>query len=99
MTSLEDTLEPFGYPTHTFDHLPVALVSIAQCPIVRIAGGPGNWPLGNVADVVAARRLVYTALAHRGAVERSEAYKTIKERHWKQLFKVLRLPNQVTLIS
>ncbi|PIL28890.1 hypothetical protein GSI_08936 [Ganoderma sinense ZZ0214-1] len=55
-------------------HLPPALLAIAQAPIVRRSGVPGGWAIGNVADVVLARRFVYAALEHDGAPERSAKF-------------------------
>ncbi len=55
-------------------HLPPALLAIAQAPIVRCSGASRGWAIGNVADVVLARRFVYAAVEHNGPPERSAKF-------------------------
>ncbi|KAI0752560.1 hypothetical protein C8Q80DRAFT_1146905 [Daedaleopsis nitida] len=74
-------LELFQHEESTIMHLPHSLVNIAQCPIVRSSGAPNGWAVGNVADVVLARRFVYAAIEHRGRPEHSQSYRDLVDRY------------------
>ncbi|KAM5546059.1 hypothetical protein V8D89_000185 [Ganoderma adspersum] len=70
-------------------HLPPALLLIAQGPIVRRSGAPAGWAIGNVADVVLARRFVYAAVEHDGPPERSARFLELLRRdaaRWEDVF-------------
>lgn len=73
-------LEMFQYSPTILLHLPDSLLQIAQCPIVRCAGAPDGWAIGNVADVVLARRFVYAAVEYSGRPECSPQYYQLLER-------------------
>lgn len=62
--SLAEAMEGMSISWTTLAHLPAALVRIAQCPIVRRPGpAQHGWSaVGNVKEVVLARRFVYAAL-------------------------------------
>ena len=72
--TIYDALALWTRPRTILEHLPPALLAIAQCPIVRTPGAPHGWAIGNVADVVLARRFVYAAVEHGGAPERSAKF-------------------------
>ncbi|KAI0649739.1 hypothetical protein C8Q79DRAFT_997790 [Trametes meyenii] len=65
--TLHQALAMLGRSPSILAHLPAALLTIAQLPIVRCASAPAGFAIGNVADVVLARRLVYAAVQHNGA--------------------------------
>ncbi|KAI0672133.1 hypothetical protein C8Q78DRAFT_1068749 [Trametes maxima] len=65
--TLHEALTMLGRSPSILTHLPAALLTIAQLPIVRCPGAPAGFAIGNVADVVLARRLVYAAVQHNGA--------------------------------
>ncbi|KAI0366548.1 hypothetical protein BV20DRAFT_1002180 [Pilatotrama ljubarskyi] len=58
-------------------HLPPSLLAIAQSPIVRCSGAPAGFAIGNVADVVLARRLVYAAVQNSGSPERDPHFASL----------------------
>ncbi|OBZ76774.1 hypothetical protein A0H81_03975 [Grifola frondosa] len=61
--SLAEAIQTMGISPKVLEHLSEDLVTIAQCPIVRYAGHEeGGWAIGNVKDVVLARRFVHLAL-------------------------------------
>lgn len=62
-------------------HLPDSLLDIAQCPIVRYAGAPDGWAIGNVSDVVLARRFIYAAIESGGRPEYSVKFTSMVERY------------------
>ncbi|RDX52381.1 hypothetical protein OH76DRAFT_1470354 [Lentinus brumalis] len=70
-------LEMFDHSPIIVAHLPPSLLAIAQSPIVRCAGAPDGWAIGNVADVVLARRFVYAAIDHSGPPEATEAFRCL----------------------
>ncbi|TFK85843.1 hypothetical protein K466DRAFT_173592 [Polyporus arcularius HHB13444] len=70
-------LELFDHSPIIVAHLPPSLLAIAQSPIVRCAGAPDGWAIGNVADVVLARRFVYAAIEHSGPPEATEAFRCL----------------------
>ncbi|KAI0704203.1 hypothetical protein C8T65DRAFT_654204 [Cerioporus squamosus] len=70
-------LEMFGHSTMIVAHLPPSLLAVAQSPIVRCSGAPDGWAIGNVADVVLARRFVYAAIEHSGPPEATEAFRCL----------------------
>ncbi|KAH9925019.1 uncharacterized protein BXZ73DRAFT_50167, partial [Epithele typhae] len=85
---LERLLHYFGHRPDYLGHLPTALLAVAQRPIVRAQGADGGWAIGNVADVVLARRLVYAALEHRGSFDDAVAVHMLAERHRKRVARV-----------
>ena len=72
--TIYDALALWTRPRAILEHLPPALLAIAQCPVVRTPNAPHGWAIGNVADVVLARRFVYAAVEHNGAPERSAKF-------------------------
>ncbi|KAI1792725.1 hypothetical protein LXA43DRAFT_918496 [Ganoderma leucocontextum] len=72
--SIYDALELWTRKRSILAHLPPSLLAIAQSPIVRSAGAPGGWAIGNVADVVLARRFVYAAVEHGGPPQHSAKF-------------------------
>ena len=64
-------LKLFRRSPEIIEHLPPALLTIAQYPIFRSAGVPDGFAIGSVADAVLARRFVYTAVDHDGPPGRS----------------------------
>ena len=78
--TISEALELWTRKPSILAHLPPALLLIAQCPILRRSGASGGWAIGNVADVVLARRFVYAALAHRGAPEAGIQFRALGER-------------------
>lgn len=64
---LTAALQLLGHSVDIIAHLPPGLLAIAQCPIVRYPNGPNEFAVGNVADVVLARRFVYAAVQHSGS--------------------------------
>ncbi|OBZ76345.1 hypothetical protein A0H81_03060 [Grifola frondosa] len=68
--ALDAALASMSVDPSKLAHLPPALLNIAQCPIIRCAGYvEGGWAVGNVRDVVLARRFVYSALEGAGCGE------------------------------
>lgn len=72
--TISEALELWTRKPSILAHLPPALLLIAQCPILRRSGASGGWAIGNVADVVLARRFVYAAVEYDGAPERSARF-------------------------
>ncbi|KAI0772998.1 hypothetical protein BD413DRAFT_612463 [Trametes elegans] len=72
--SVHRALDLLGRSPDILAHLPESLLRIAQMPIVRCAGAPFGLAVGNVADVVLARRLVYAAVQHGGLPERDPRF-------------------------
>ncbi|KAH9903218.1 hypothetical protein C8Q73DRAFT_43671 [Cubamyces lactineus] len=66
MVTVHDALRMLNRSPEIIAHLPASLLAIAQSPIIRCAGAPAGFAIGNVADVVLARRFVYTAVLNRG---------------------------------
>ncbi|KAL7284789.1 hypothetical protein ACG7TL_002096 [Trametes sanguinea] len=64
--SLQKALVMLDRSPEIVTHLPPSLLAVAQLPIVRSAGAPHGFAIGNVADVVLARRLVYDAIQNSG---------------------------------
>ena len=44
---------------------------------MRCSGAPDGWAIGNVADVVLARRFVYAAVEHAGDPQATEAFRAL----------------------
>ncbi|KAI0943579.1 hypothetical protein AcW1_002714 [Taiwanofungus camphoratus] len=63
LVTLAEALQVMSYSPTTLAHLPPALLRIAQFPIVRRPAPPDSdcSPIGNVNEVVLARRFVYAA--------------------------------------
>ncbi|KAI9069051.1 hypothetical protein FKP32DRAFT_1641437 [Trametes sanguinea] len=64
--SLQEALIMLDRSPEIVAHLPSSLLTIAQMPIVRCAGTSHGLAIGNVADVVLARRFVYAAVQNSG---------------------------------
>ncbi|EJF59878.1 hypothetical protein DICSQDRAFT_162264 [Dichomitus squalens LYAD-421 SS1] len=78
--TVHEVLELWGRHRSILSHLPPSLLTIAQSPIVRCSGASNGWAIGNVADVVLARRFVYAAIEHDGAPEASEKWYELLKR-------------------
>ena len=79
--SIVQALELFQHSPSIVMHLPESLTRIAQCPIVRHAGAPNGWAIGNVADVVLARRFIYAAIEYSGNPGHSPKYQDMADRY------------------
>ncbi|KAI0329779.1 hypothetical protein GY45DRAFT_1304152 [Cubamyces sp. BRFM 1775] len=66
MVTIHEALLMLDRSPEIIAHLPASLLAIAQSPIIRCAGAPAGFAIGNVADVVLARRFVYTAVLNSG---------------------------------
>lgn len=67
-------------PEGIVKHLPPGLCAIAQSPIVRYPNGPNEFAIGNVSDVVLARRFVYAAVQHHGPPAASTRFDGLRVR-------------------
>ncbi|KAI0357744.1 hypothetical protein OH77DRAFT_1450282 [Trametes cingulata] len=67
--TLREALKMLDRSPDIIAHLPSSLIAIAQLPIVRCAGVAAGFAIGNVADVVLARRFVYAAVQNSGRPE------------------------------
>ncbi|KAJ8488571.1 hypothetical protein ONZ51_g3483 [Trametes cubensis] len=74
MVTLHDALRMLDRSPEIIAHLPASLLAIAQSPIIRCAGAPAGFAVGNVTDVVLARRLVYTAILNHGDPQASTKF-------------------------
>ncbi|KAI8996685.1 hypothetical protein BD414DRAFT_455692 [Trametes punicea] len=61
-------------------HLPQSVLVIAQRPIVRCSGAPAGFAIGNVSDVVLARRLVYAAVQNSGNPASTDRFAELLQR-------------------
>ncbi len=68
---LTAALQLLGHTADIVAHLPPGLLAIAQSPIIRYPNGPNEFAVGNVADVVLARRFVYAAVQHSGSPDQN----------------------------
>ncbi|CDO77753.1 hypothetical protein BN946_scf184993.g16 [Trametes cinnabarina] len=75
--SLPEALVMLDRSPEIVAHLPSSLLAIAQCPIVRCGGAPQGFAIGNVADVVLARRLVYAAVQNSGDPACTNAFQAL----------------------
>ena len=83
--TVHEALELWGRPGTVLSHLPPSLLAIAQSPIVRCSGAPNGWAIGNVSDVVLARRFVYSAIEHNGpVVATSKWFELLRREHTRQ---------------